>query len=773
MKEGVRHDSALGHVMGTSEFIDDRPKVVGELVVGIGASPIACGTLKQIDTEAARLIPGVVGIFTARDLSHNQWGPVKQDQPLLCEKEINYVGEPLCVVAASDECVLARALKAIRYDFDEKDPILSIEAARAAKNFFGAPISVRSGDTATAMAGSARVLAGEFFSKGQDHFYLESQAACVYPGEQRELTVHCSSQHPTEVQHVVAHALGLRYHEVVVVVKRMGGAFGGKESQASHYAALCALAAQKTKKPCRLILSKDEDMVATGKRHPFFTEWRVGIDHEGRILALEALLYSDGGAYLDLSTPIMQRAIFHIDNAYFLPNASITGRICFTNTSPNTAFRGFGGPQGVMVIEHIIEEIAATLGVDSLLIRERNLYGKTERNCTPYGQIVRDHFLDEIVARLRASSNYEARLKEVAEFNKMTRDRVRGLALTPAKFGISFTLRLLNQGNALVNVHLDGTIQVSTGATEMGQGVNTKIAIIVAEALGIPADQVRVMPTSTEKNHNTSATAASSGSDINGAAALHAILKIRDRLAEFYTWYQSFPVRPNPFATPEEFAPQGSVDLARVIFQDGMVFFFDSPGQSMALAELLQLAYQFRVSLGDYGYYKTSGIHFDWKTGRGQPFLYYTTGAAVSEVEVDCLTGDTKVLRTDILMDLARPINFGIDRGQVLGAFVQGMGWVTSEDLCYDSAGRLVTHSPTTYKIPNIQDIPRIFKIDFVEGRSNPLNVRGSKAVGEPPFLLCASVFAAIKKALINKAGHKARPIYLPATPEEVLKYLA
>ena len=761
------HDSAVGHVTGESIFIDDRAAQKGELWVEVFYSPVAHASIVKLDCSDALKVAGVEGIFTYKDLAHNRWGSIVQDQPVLAETEVNYFGEPIAVIAADSKKSALKARAKIILELKEKPAVLTLKDARHQDFTMGDTYNISTGDTDVAIASAEHQLKGQFISGGQEQFYLESQATIAYPDENGCLLVHSSAQHPTEVQHVVAKTLGLQHHQVVCVVKRMGGGFGGKESQSAHYAALASLVAAKTGKPARLCLSKDDDMKVTGKRHPFNNDFHVAFDNNGQIEALKVDFYTDGGAYIDLTPAILQRAMFHIDNAYYLPNADIKGTICKTHTHPHTAFRGFGGPQGAAVIESIIEDIAHYLGKDALEVRKVNSY-QEERDTTPYGQRVENNVLPDLFVDLESQCDYQHRRKEIALFNKNSAVEVRGLSLTAVKFGISFTTRFLNQGNALVNVHADGTVQVSTGATEMGQGVNTKIRKIVSEAFGIKDQDVRMMETSTEKNANTSATAASSGSDINCAAALIACNKIKQRLANIAVqqW--------NDFVIDDmhELSIDDSIAIDHVKFEAGKVCDSHHSERQSDFAELVKTAYLNRISLGDYGYYKTPEIYYDRAKGKGRPFLYYTNGVAASEVSVDKFTGEVKILRTDILMDLGRLINDGIDHGQVSGAFVQGAGWVTTENLYYNDAGELISSSPTTYKIPNIQDTPREFDVRFIENESNIMNVRASKAVGEPPLVLGLSVWTAVKDALHNAGVKDASQLKLPATNEEVLNCL-
>ena len=764
----------MAHVKGEAQFIEDLPPVAGEAHLSLVVSPVAKGLLINLDTSTAQKEPGVLAVLTAKDFRVNRWGPIVPDQPILVEKAIRFLGEPLCVVVAETKQIADKAALLVKPNIKKEPPTLTIAKARQQNLFLGEPAILATGDYQKAMAEAPHTLEGSFFSKGQEHFYLESQSCIAYPEEDDCLIIHSSTQHPTEVQHSVAHSLGLAQSKVVCKVKRMGGAFGGKESQATPFALLTALATKKTKKCCRLHLTKDEDMVWTGKRHPFATDYKVGFDQEGRIKSLAVDFFSDGGAYLDLSAPVLQRAMLHIDNAYFLENARISGKICQTNTPPNTAFRGFGGPQGIAVIETIMETIATTLKKDALQVRKANLYGTKDRNITHYDQVIHNTPLPSLIEQLTVDAEYQKRRTQINQHNLGSPPILKGLALTPVKFGISFTVTFLNQGNALVNLHKDATVQVSTGATEMGQGVHIKIAGIIADTLGLPISSINIMITSTEKNHNTSATAASSGSDINGFAAEKAALAIKKRLAllAIYLWQFPDDKRPSPLTGHPEFQQDPNLEWQHVVFANSTVYDPKAPNRAIAIQELVSLAYLNRLSLGEYAHYKTEGIFFDKAKGKGNPFLYFTNGAAISEVEIDRYTGETKVTRTDILMDLGRMINEGIDRGQVSGAFIQGMGWLTGEDLVYEE-GRLVTHSPTTYKIPNIQDIPRDFRINFIENPNNTRNIKGSKAVGEPPFMLALSIHAAIRDALSQAKGGKLVPLNIPATGEEILNCLS
>jgi xanthine dehydrogenase large subunit len=762
--KNIPHDSAHTHVSGESVFVDDRAEVRGEVHVGIVGSGIAHGRLLGIDSSEALADPDCLGIFTSADFHAKKWGTIVHDQPFLVMDQIGYHGEPVVLIAARNRTSLERIKRKIRLQEESLPGIFSIDEAKLqGAVLHRAPTPFRQGDPEGALASAPHRLSGVFRVGGQEHFYLESQAAIAYPLESGQIEVHSSSQHPSETQRVVAEALGRSFHEVVCVVKRMGGGFGGKESQAAPIAAYAAVVADRLKRPARMVLTKDQDMIVTGKRHPFQNEYEVGFDEEGRILALRVVIQSDGGAYTDLSGSILERAMFHVDGAYFIPHIHVEG-VCYrTHHHSHTAFRGFGGPQGTMTIESILEDIAVVVGKDPAEVRRLNLYREGGLR-TPYGQEVENNLLPDIEKRLRLSADYEVRLRKVREHNEKRCGTIKGISLTATKFGIAFTARFLNQANALVHVQLDGSVQVSTGATEMGQGVNTKIAQVVAHALGLPIGKVRVMPTSTEKNSNTTPTAASSGSDLNGAAALKAVDQVRARLVALAKLKFQGVVSTMEHELQVMEAPLDST----FEWREGRVR-DPKTGQEASLLELIQTAYQNRISLSGFAHYKTPGLGFDKVKVSGRAFGYFTQGMAISEVTIDEYTGELKVDRTDILMDLGRPLNPGIDSGQVTGAFIQGMGWVTSEHLFYNDRHVLVSHSPTTYKIPNVQDTPRDFRVSFIENDGNPGTVHGSKAVGEPPFLLGTSVWTAIKHALSFRNGGQPVELCSPATPERIL----
>jgi xanthine dehydrogenase large subunit len=790
----IPHDSAIGHVTGTAPYIDDLPSRVDELYVGFVGSSVASGRIESIDMAATKAMPGVIALYTADDLPGEKIiGGIIRDEPVLANGEVLYVGQPVVVVAAESRNILERARRLVKIQVAPSEPILSIERAVELGRFIGPARQIRCGEPEAAMKSAPHRLSGVFHNLGQEQFYLESQAALAYPGEAGQVVVHSSTQNPTETQHVVAEALGLHMNQVICICKRMGGGFGGKETQANIPAIMAALVATKTGRAARLIYNKDDDMCSTGKRHAYRAEWEVGFDDDGRILAYRVQFYSDGGAAADLSTSVMERTMLHAENSYFIPNIDIRGRVCFTNYPPNTAFRGFGGPQGIASIENVLQEIATYLksrhvesngksegngkpiaarvaGVErseppagqpsAYDVQLRNLYGTTDRNITPYGQIFKKNHLPEIMTALAERCEYRGRLAVIEAANTTDRLWLRGLAVSPVKFGISFTTKFLNQGNALVSVYADGSVQVSTGGTEMGQGLNVKIRQLVADEFGLPIEQVLVMATSTEKNINTSPTAASAGTDLNGAAALNACRQIKDRLAAF---------------AARRFT---SIDLGlsespgHVAFTDGEVFDTRNPKQRIAFNALCNAARRERIDLGARGFYATPGVDYNRETGRGNPFFYFTQGAAVAEVKIDRFTGEPTVPRVDLLMDIGRSINPGVDMGQIVGGFIQGMGWVTGECLVYNERGELLSHSPTTYKIPAITDVPPIFNCDLFPNDDNTENVASSKAVGEPPLMHATCVWTAVKHALGCVSAAVASELHLPATGEEILRCL-
>jgi xanthine dehydrogenase large subunit len=734
------------------------PPTRDELCVDFVGSPLAHGRIVNIHTYAALQIKGIVAVYTHADVpGKHEFGPVFHDEELLAKEACHYIGQPVVVLAGESREAVRRAKEAVRIELERLEPVLTIDEAVRRGRFIGPTRRIKRGDAAQMLAAAEHVVEGVFECGGQDHFYLESQAAIAIPGDLERMTILSSTQNPTEIQALVAHCLGLRQNDVVCECLRMGGGFGGKESQAAHPALLAALVAFKTKRRARIIYSKELDMRVTGKRHPYQARYKAAFTSEGMITALGVDFYSNGGASADLSLAIMERTMLHAENAYYIPHIALSGTVCRTNLPPNTAMRGFGGPQGVAAMENVIEEIARAIGIDAFEIRRRNCYGTNDRNITPYGELVTHNTLPCLLDRLAETADYSRRSAAVAAFNAASRTHLRGLSLVPVKFGISFTRRTMNQGNALVNIYRDGTVQVSTGGTEMGQGLNTKIRQLVAREFALPLEAVRVMPTSTEKNNNTSPTAASASTDLNGTAAVRASRLLRRRLAK---------VAAGHFAS----ATEGREASPRHIrFRAGTILDARVPDRQLSFGALVERAYEQRVDLGARGFYATPGVDFNRETGQGNPFFYFTNGCAAAEVLIDRFTGELKVVRVDMLMDLGRSINPAIDRGQTIGGFVQGMGWATTEELRYSETGELLTHSPNNYKVPSVNDIPDDFYVAFLENPDNRMNLFHSKAVGEPPFLLGICVWTAVKHALGFVSGAGAAQLKLPATPEEIL----
>ncbi len=757
----IPHDSALGHVTGEALFVDDITPIKNELIVDFISSPVAHGKIKSLNSKELAQQDGIAGVYTYADIpGENFYGPVVQDEPILAKDKVQYVGQPIAIIAGESNKAIREAKKKVKLNIEELKPVFTVDEAIFAKQFIGEKRTFKQGDFDKAWRESENVLKGTFLCNGQEQFYLESQAALASAEENGDIHIHSSTQNPSEIQTVVAEALGIGNHQVVCVCKRMGGGFGGKETQAAIPAVMAALAASKTGRPARVAYTKDDDMRCTGKRHPYKIHYKAAFTSKGEIKGVRFDIYSNGGAAADLSSSVLERTLFHSDNAYYIPNLIFNGVVCKTNFPPNTAFRGFGGPQGMANIENVIQEIAIFLKKDALEIRRLNCYANRGRNITPYGQVVKNHILPEILDQLAKTSQYKKRMKRVEEFNRKSKTHLRGLALTPMKFGISFTTTFLNQGNALVNIFRDGTIQVSTGGTEMGQGLNTKIRQLVADEFAISYHDVKLMITSTEKNNNTPPTAASASTDLNGVAAINACRKIRSKLCL---------VASNFF---ENHLIGLKSSAKEICFEKNSVFDKRNPKNKLSFKKLVQLAFMNRVSMGERGFYKTPEIRFNRHTEKGNPFFYYTMGASVSEVLIDRFTGQLSLERSDLLMDIGESINPGIDRGQIIGGFIQGVGWVTNEELRYSDKGELLSFSPTTYKIPNIQDLPNIFKVETIKNPHHQINIRRSKAVGEPPLMLCLSVWAAVKHALSSVQKGKCPQLNIPATAEEILTRL-
>ncbi|MGS0740418.1 xanthine dehydrogenase molybdopterin binding subunit [Glaciimonas sp. GG7] len=746
------HESAILHVLGEATYTDDIPEVQGTLHAALGLSQKAHANIRAINLDAVRSATGVVAVLVASDIPGvNDCGPIIHDDPILADGLVQYVGQPIFVVIADSHDNARRAVRKVVVDYDELPAILTPQAAHAAQSYVLPPMHLARGDFQQAFAKAPHTLSGELLVGGQEQFYLEGQISYAIPKEGNGMLVLCSTQHPSEMQHVVAHALGLHAHNIVVECRRMGGGFGGKESQSALWAAVAAIAAQKLKRPVKLRADRDDDMMVTGKRHCFHYDYEVGYDDTGRIVGARVEMVSRAGYSADLSAPVATRAVCHFDNAYYLSDVDIRAMCGKTNTQSNTAFRGFGGPQGAIAIEYILDEIARNLDRDALDIRKINFYGRNDaegRNFTQYGQKVVDNVIHELVDALEASSDYRQRRAAIAAFNASSPVLKKGLALTPLKFGIAFNVTHLNQAGALVHVYTDGSVLVNHGGTEMGQGVNTKVAQVVAHALGIPLALVRVTATDTSKVANTSATAASTGADLNGKAAQNAAHTIRERLAAF-------------------FAQMHDGDITDVTFAAGVI---QMGAHHITFADLVQKAYMARVQLWSDGFYATPGLYWDSKTMTGHPFSYFAYGASVSEVVVDTLTGEWRLLRADALYDAGASLNPAIDLGQVEGAFIQGMGWLTTEELWWNKDGKLMTHAPSTYKIPAVSDCPQDFRVKLFKNSNVEDSIHRSKAVGEPPLLLPFSVFFAIRDAVASVAGHRYNPpLNAPATSEAIL----
>lgn len=749
----LRHESARMHVSGSAAYIDDLPEPQGLLHVVPGLSTKAHARIVSMDLEAVRAVPGVVCVLTAADIpGENQISAVgKGDEPLLAEGEVCFYGQPVFVVVAESRGVARRAAKLAKIEYEDRPAVLNIAQAReAGGELVWRPLVMSRGDVEAGLAAAPRRLSGQVTIGGQEHFYLEGQAALAQPGEEGEMRVWSSTQHPTETQHMVAHCLHVPSNLVTVEVRRMGGAFGGKESQANTPACLAAIAAHATGRAAKMRLDRDDDMMMTGKRHDFVIDYDVGFDDAGNILAVDMVLAARCGWAADLSGPVVDRALFHADNAYFYPDVRFRSEPLKTNTQSNTAYRGFGGPQGIVAAERVIEEIAIATGLDPLDVRVRNVYGTGTRNITPYHMTVEDSIAAEVMTQLAERCDYRERRQALREANKSSPFIKRGIALTPVKFGISFTATHYNQAGALVHVYTDGSVQVNHGGTEMGQGLHTKMVQIAMREFGLTEDRVRITATTTGKVPNTSATAASSGADLNGMAVLDAVQKIKARLVSFAAEHWS---------VAEEnvrFLPEGVRVGEEVI----------------PFPELTKAAYFARVSLSANGFYKTPKISWNAATGRGRPFYYFAYGAACAEVAVDLLTGENRIERVDILHDAGQSLNPAIDIGQIEGGFVQGAGWLTMEELVWDESGRLRTHAPSTYKIPACSDRPRIFNVALLENSPNQeATIFRSKAVGEPPFVHGVAVLQAMSDALASLNAYKTCPqLDAPATPEQILR---
>ena len=746
------HESATKHVTGKAKYCDDITEPVGTLHAYLGVSDVAHATIKSMDLTAVKSMPGVIGTITTLDIpGMNDISPTGQnDEPVFPVDTVQFYGQPLFAVIAKTRKIARHAAKLAVIDYDILPHALSISSAQnVGYPHVTAPLKLERGNVDKIKSKGSNQIKGEIAIGGQDHMYLEGQIAFAVPGEDDDLIIHCSTQHPSEAQHMVAQVMGIPNSAVTVNVRRMGGGFGGKESQMNLFCVVAAIAAKKWNCAVKLRPDRDQDMTSTGKRHDFVINYDVTFDNDGLIKTVDSIFSARCGYSSDLSGPVTDRALFHADNAYYYPNVRLSSRPMKTNTVSNTAFRGFGGPQGVLAAERIIEEISFISGQDPLDVRKLNLYGETDRNITPYHQEIKDNILPKLINELEKNANYRERRNDIKSFNESSKILKKGIALTPVKFGISFTATWYNQAGALIHIYNDGSIHLNHGGTEMGQGLNTKIAQIVAEAFQVDFDRIKITKTTTEKVPNTSATAASSGTDLNGMAALNAADQIKNRLIKFA-------------------ASHWNVKEIDIKFISNMVHVGK---EAFRFNEFIKMAYMERVQLSAAGFYKTPDIHWDRAAGKGKPFYYYAYGAACSEVSIDTLTGEYRVDQTDILHDVGCSLNPVLDKGQIEGAFIQGMGWLTSEELWWDDNGKLQTHAPSTYKIPLASDKPSIFNVELADWSENrELTIKRSKAVGEPPFMLGISVLEALSMAISSINNYKVCPkLDTPATPERVL----
>lgn len=747
--DSLVHESAVLHVTGEAEYIDDMPVVPQALHIAIGCATIAAGRITEIDLSAVFSAEGVVDVLTHEDIpAEKDIGPVFPGDPLLCTGDVFFMGQPVFIVVATTHQLARRATRLANISYEKKEAVLDIDTAIQQKSYVRPPFTLQRGDAKKAIDNATNKISGVQRIGGQEHFYLEGQAAVATPDEHGGVRINSSNQNPTEAQHIVAKVLGVPMHRVTLVTRRMGGGFGGKETNANLCCALVAMVAVKHQRVASCRLSRQDDMVMTGKRHGFYTQYKVGFNDAGVIEGVNFTLAGQCGYSPDLSDAIVDRAMFHCDNSYYYPTAHIEGLRCKTNTVSNTAFRGFGGPQGMLACEAMMDHIARYLKKDPLEIRKLNFYNATDRNVTPYFQTIEHFNVPHIIKHLEASSDYAKRRQAVVEFNRNNTVLKRGIALTPVKFGISFTVKHLNQGGALLHLYSDGSMQLNHGGTEMGQGLMVKVQQIVAHELGMSTDRIAVTATQTDKVPNTSPTAASSGTDINGAAAQNAALTLKQRLTDF-------------LIAAHDLASENDILFANDKITAGDVTY--------SWESLAHAAYMERVSLSATGFYKTPDIHFDRSTAKGQPFYYFANGAAVTEVVIDTLTGENRILRTDILHDAGQSINPAVDIGQIEGAYVQGAGWLTHEEIKWADDGRLASNGPATYKIPAIGDAPLQMNVELLDSAPNEVNtVFRSKAVGEPPLMLAISVFSAIRDA-VQAANPQCEELQAPATPESVL----
>jgi xanthine dehydrogenase large subunit len=752
--QNAYHESAYRHVTGEARYVDDLAAPPEVLVAHLVTSPIAHGRILSLDVSDAASLDGIHAVLTVADVPGDPLiGPAVHDEPILASEMVHYIGQPVALVVGENYDVCREAARRVVVDYEPLPSILTIEDARANDAFLTEPHVIARGDLEDAFADSDVVVEAAYTNGAQNHFYLETQAALALPVEGGGIHVFSSTQHPTEIQKLVGLVLGLDRNKVVCEVPRMGGAFGGKESQASSFACYAALGVHHTGRPVKVWLNRDQDMSITGHRHPFSSRYKAGFDGEGRLKALEVELFSDGGWSLDLSHAIMDRALFHLDNAYYIPALKFVGRVCRTNLPSNTAFRGFGGPQGMLVVEDAINRFAERMGMDPAEVRRRNFYGPAPRNRAPYGQEITDNHIARLTETLLTDADYDARRVQIDAFNAANHHMIRGIGFQPVKFGISFTMSMLNQAGALVLVYTDGTVQLNHGGTEMGQGLHTKMLAVAAHELGVLVSDIRVMNTATDKVPNTSATAASSGSDLNGQAVLIAAREIRERMR------------------PQAAEMLDTSDLEAIVFQGGRVFVPGYEHHGISFADLANACWFNQISLASTGYYRTPGISYDHATGQGTPFHYFAYGGAVVEVEVSTFTGEYRVKRVDIIHDVGDSLVPSIDVGQVEGGFIQGLGWLSMEEVLFDATGRSITVGPSTYKIPAMGDTPMDFRVALLERAKQPGVIHGSKAVGEPPLMLAIGVLTALRHAIAScGAANTEVSLEPPCTPEAVLR---
>ena len=750
--KNIEHESAVKHVTGKAIYTDDISEPKNLLHAVIGYSNCSKGVIKKIDYQDVLSSEGVVDIITEKDIEGiNDVGPIFKGDKIFTSKNIEYYGQPIFAVIAKTNNLAKKAALKVKIDLKISKPIVSIKEALKKKSFVLKPKHLNRGNIKDGFKKSDNILKGKLYSGGQDHFYLEGQIAMTIPQEDNNFLVYSSTQHPSETQQIIGKVLKQNYNSIHVIVRRIGGGFGGKETQSFLFAAITSIAAKKLSKPVKLRVDRDDDMIMTGKRHDFLFDYEVGFNNNGEILALKLMMASRCGISPDLSGAINDRAIYHIDNAYYIPNIEINSYRCKTNTVSNTAFRGFGGPQGMFCIENIIENISQKLKLEASEIRKINFYKDKIKNTTHYGMRITDNVIEDIFNKLIKKSNYKKRKIEIDNFNKKNKVLKKGIAITPVKFGISFTTTHLNQGGALVHIYTDGSIHLNHGGIEMGQGLMTKLALVASNEFGLNYENIKISSTDTEKVPNTSASAASATTDINGAAIVNAINNIKSGLNEFI--YDYFKTN------------------SKIKYENNFVYF---DKRKISFKELINTAYLNRIPLSSSGFYKTNKINVNTKTLQGRPFLYFTYGAAVTEVIIDKLTGENKILQVDIIHDVGNSINKRIDKGQIEGGYIQGLGWLTTEEVSWKSNGVLTTHSPSTYKIPTAGETPFKFNVEIYDrGFNKEKVINRSKAVGEPPFMLAISSFIALKDAVYNaNKGKNSENLIAPATAENILKSL-